>query len=92
MTMAVVYQKMYNRDFQLTQAERRASWVDKHSKSPQSPNKADSEPSKSQIARQQEMDGILKRVATTTPIQDLFSLPDKVLDVLGIERQQKGDK
>src|SRR6266446_1119054 len=92
MTMAVAYQKMYNPDFQLTQAERRASWIDKHSKSPRTPNKADSELTTSQKERQQEMDGILRRVATTTPIQDLFSLPDKVLDVLGIERQKKEDK
>ena len=38
------------------------------------------------------MDGVLRRVATTTSIQDLFGLPDKVLDVLGIERQKKEDK
>jgi hypothetical protein len=91
-TMAVVYQKLNNPDFQKTQAERRASWVDKHSKSPRFPNKADSELSPSQTERQQEMDGVLKRAATTTPLQDLFSLPEKVLDVLGIERQKKEDK
>jgi hypothetical protein len=91
-TMAVVYQKMYNPDFQLTQAERRASWVDKHSKTPRTVGNADSQPSATATARQQEMEGTLRRVATTTPLQDLFSLPDKVLDVLGIERQKKEDK
>ncbi len=91
-TMAVVYQKLNNPDFQLTQAERRAVWVEKHSKSPRSVGKADSQPSATATARQQEMDGVLRRVATTTPLQDFFSLPDKVLDVLGIERQKKGDK
>lgn len=91
-TMAVVYQKMYNPDFQLTQTERRASWIDKHSKSPRSAGKADSQPSATATARQQEMEGALRRVATTTPLQDLFSLPDKVLDVLGIERQKQEDK
>lgn len=91
-TMAVVYQKMNNPDFQLTQTERRASWIDKHSKSPRFPNKADSELSESQTARQQEMEGVQRRIATTTSVQDLFSLPDKVLDVLGIERQKKEDK
>lgn len=92
MTMAVVYQKMHNPDFQLTQEERRVLWIDKHSRSPRSPTKPDSELTTSQKERQQEMDGVLKRVATTTSIQDLFSLPDKVLDVLGIERQKKEDK
>jgi len=91
-TMAVVYQKLNNPDFQKTQAERRASWIEKHSKTPAFPNKPDSEPSASQTARQQEMDGVLKRVASTASIQDLFTLPDKVLDVLGIERQKKEDK
>ncbi len=91
-TMAVVYQKMSNPDFQLTQDERRAAWIEKHSKSPNSVGKSDAPPSAIATARQQEMDGVLRRVATTTPLQDLFSLPDKVLDVLGIERQKKEDK
>lgn len=92
MTMAIVYQKMYNPDFQLTQAERRAVWVERHRQTPRSVAKAEPQPSATAIARQQEMEGVLRRIATKTSIQDFFSLPDKVLDVLGIERQKKEDK
>lgn len=91
-TMAVVYQKMNNPDYQLTQTERRAAWIDKHSKSPSTAVQPDSELSPRQKARQVEMEGVLKRVGTTTSLVELFTLPDKVLDVLGIERQKKGDK
>jgi len=91
-TMAVVYQKMYNPDFQLTKTERSASWIEKHSRTPRTVGKASSQPSATAIARQHEMEGVLQRVATTTSLQDLVSLPDKVLDVLGVERQKKEGK
>lgn len=91
MTMAVVYQKMYNPDFQLTQAERRDVWVEKHNRSPRSIGKTDSQPSTDSTARQQEMEGVLRRAATT-PLQDLLSLPNQVMGVLGIERQEKEDR
>ena len=91
-TMAVVYQKMYNPDFQLTQAERRASWIEKHSRSRQTFGKGDALPSNTATDRQQEMEAVFRRVATTTTLNDLYTLPDKVLDVLGIERQKKEDK
>jgi len=91
-TMAVVYQKMNNPDYQLTPDERRAAWIEKHNKSPRSLAKADSQLSATAIARQQEMEGVLRRVASTTPLREFYSLPDKVLDVLGIERQKKEGK
>ncbi len=84
-TMAVLHQKLYNPEFQLTQEERRAIWVERHSKSPGSGGKADSQPSPSATGRQQDMEGVLRRAAST-PLQDLVNLPDKVLDTLGIDR------
>lgn len=84
-TMTVLHQKLYNPEFQLTQEERRAVWIEKHSKSPRSAGQAGSQSPIGVTGRQQEMEGVLRRAAST-PLQDLVSLPDKMLDTLGIER------
>jgi hypothetical protein len=84
--MTVLHQKFYNPEFQLTQEERRAAWIEKHNKSPHSTSFADTQPSNGPTTRQQEMEGVFRRAASTIPLQDFVSLPDKVLDTLGIER------
>jgi hypothetical protein len=85
-TMTVLHQKIYNPDFQLTQDERRAVWIEKHSRSPRSAGSAAPQSSTSPTPRQQEMEGVLRRAGSTIPMQEIVSLPDKVLDTLGIER------
>ena len=85
--MTVVHQKMYNPDFQLTQGERAARWIDRHNKTPKTIGKQKSTTTDTgPTARQQEMEAVMRSAVTTTSLQDLFSLPDKVLDALGIER------
>jgi hypothetical protein len=84
-TMAVLHQKLYNPEYQLTQEERRVAWIKKHASTPNSAGQAGSQPSTTATARQQEMEGVLRRAAST-PLQDLARLPEKVLDTLGIER------
>jgi hypothetical protein len=88
MTLAVLHQKLYNPEFQLTQEERRSAWIERHSKSATAGEKPASEPSISATAkaRQQEMEGVLRRAASAISSKDLDYLPGKALDVLGIER------
>ncbi|HKA19103.1 MAG TPA: hypothetical protein VKN18_12505 [Blastocatellia bacterium] len=84
--MTVLHQKVYNPEFQLTQDERKAVWFDKHARTPRSAGNAYSQPTTGPTARQQEMEEVLGRAASTITQQDAASLPNKVLDTLGIER------
>jgi len=84
--MTMIHQKMNNPEFQMTQSERRAAWIEKHSKTPDSVGLKSSPPSGALTGRQQEMESVMQRAAKTIPQQELLSLPDKVLDALGIER------
>lgn len=84
--MTMIHQKMNNPEFQMTQSERRAAWIEKHSKTPDSVVAKGSPPSGAPTARQKEMASVIQRAVKTIPQQNLFSLPDQVLDALGIER------
>lgn len=84
--MTMIHQKMNNPEFQMTQSERREAWIEKHSKTPNSGGQKGSPPSDAPTGRQQEMASVMQRAAKTIPQQDLSSLPDKVLDAIGIER------
>lgn len=84
--MTMLHQKMYNPDFQVTQEERRARWIVRHAKTPRTLGSAKAEIDSGPTARQLEMESVMRSAATAIPLADLLTLPDKVLDALGIAR------
>jgi hypothetical protein len=86
LAMTMLHQKMYNPDFQVTQEERRVRWIVRHAKTPRTLGSEKTETAPSPTARQREMESVMRSAATATSLADLLTLPDKVLDALGIAR------
>ena len=70
-TMTVLHQKIYNPDFQLTQDERRAVWVEKHSRTPRSAGNAAPQSSKTVV------------ITPPSPTQRQMINPDPNVQVIG---------
>ncbi|MEP6912723.1 MAG: hypothetical protein ABI923_08210 [bacterium] len=80
----LMQQKLYNEDYQVTQAE----WVAKHGGNHATKEKNPSNGGKSEKPRSREIDEAIERGAGSLRSAELLNLPGAALDALGIERNE----
>jgi hypothetical protein len=83
-TVLLLRQKVSNPDYQLTHAERVGGWAEKHG----GKQKDKAKPAKAQqsSARREEMENIIARGGSEISPIDLLNIPDRALDILGVQK------